>query len=124
MDFLPLLEAGLVEFVDGERVLFENISIKVMHGHTPSLQLPIISDGATTFLFCGDLVPTTAHLKPHYVMAFDLLPVTTMKEKQVLLGRAAAEQWLLFLQHDPTVTCGVVRWEGEEFVWARQSPEL
>jgi glyoxylase-like metal-dependent hydrolase (beta-lactamase superfamily II) len=124
IDFRPLLDAGLLEFVDGEMDFFENISLKVVHGHTPSLQLPLISDGHKTLLFCGDLIPTSAHLKPHYIMGFDLFPLTTLKEKQLLLNRAAAEKWLLFLQHDPAVTYGVARMEGAEFVWAEQSYEF
>jgi len=123
-DFLPLADAGLIEFVDGEADLFENISLKLTHGHTPSLQLPIISDGKTTLFCCGDLVPTAAHVRPHYVMAYDLLPVTTIEEKKEYLGMAAKRGWILFLEHDPAVICGVVSTDRNGFTFAARSGEL
>jgi hypothetical protein len=42
-------------------------------------------------------------------MAYDLNPLATLEEKRRLLGRAAAEDWLLFLEHDPLVSLCRVR---------------
>ncbi len=43
-------------------------------------------------------------------MAYDNEPLKTVAEKTEWLGRAAAEDWILFLEHDPvTVTCRVRR---------------
>ncbi len=123
-DFVPLAQAGLLKLVDGEAELFDNVSVKLVHGHTPSLQLPVVSDGNKTLLCCCDLVPTAAHVKPHYVMAFDLLPVTAIEEKRTLLGKAAADGWMLFLQHDATVTCGMVQADEKGFAWSDRSDEL
>ncbi len=123
-DFLPLADAGLVELVDGEADLFENISVKLAHGHTPSLQLPVISDGKTTLFCCSDLVPTAVHVKLNYVMAYDLLPVTTIEEKKRFLGRASQEGWLLYLVHDPAIACGVVRNDGKDLAWVTRSDQL
>ncbi len=111
-DFLPLKEAGVLEFTDGEGELFPGVSVLVMNGHTAAQQLPLISDGTTTLLFCCDLFPTTAHLPLPYVMAYDLRPLTTLSEKETVLERAAAEKWVLFFEHDPdTVACTVKRGE-------------
>jgi len=41
-------------------------------------------------------------------MSYDLNPLQTVEEKNRLLGRAADEGWVLFLEHDPAVvTCRV-----------------
>ncbi len=111
-DYMPLREAGLLEFTDGEGELFPGVSLVVTNGHTAAQQLPLISDGNTTLLFCCDLFPTTAHIPLPYVMAYDLRPLTTLAEKESVLERADAGKWILFFEHDPdTVACTVRRGE-------------
>ena len=48
----------------------------------------------------GDVVPTHAHLRPSWVMAYDLFPVTTIEEKKVLLAEALEEGGILAFAHD------------------------
>lgn len=109
-DYLPLKEAGVLEFTDGEGEILPGISVLVTNGHTTAQQLPLISDGKTTLLFSCDLLPTTAHIPLPYVMAYDLRPLTTLEEKRAVLERAAAERWIVFFEHDPvTVACTVAQ---------------
>ena len=41
-------------------------------------------------------------------MGYDLEPLTTLETKRDVLGRAAAEGWLLLFEHDPEVLMGQV----------------
>ncbi len=100
-DYTLLNESGQLKFVDGERELFPGISVVVCNGHTAAQQLPVLSDGKTTLLFCCDLVPTTSHVPYPYIMGYDLRPLVTLEEKKRLLPKAEKEHWLLFLEHDP-----------------------
>ena len=100
-DFAPLMNHGVLELVDGEGELFPGIELLVTNGHTSAQQLPKISDGKTTMLFCCDLLPTMAHLPWPYVMAYDVRPLVTLEEKRKILTRAYDERWILFLEHDP-----------------------
>jgi glyoxylase-like metal-dependent hydrolase (beta-lactamase superfamily II) len=108
-DFMPLKDHGVLEFVDGECELFPGVSLMVVNGHTTSLQLPFISDGTTSMLYCCDLFPTTSHIPLPYIMAYDLRPLVTLEEKKKILPRATEEGWLLFFEHDPRVVAGRVR---------------
>jgi glyoxylase-like metal-dependent hydrolase (beta-lactamase superfamily II) len=109
-DYLPLREAGVLEFTDGEGELFPGVRLLVTNGHTAAQQLPLITDGRTTLLYCCDLFPTTAHIPLPYVMAYDLRPLTTLEEKGKVLERAEAGRWILFFEHDAdTVACTVKR---------------
>lgn len=108
-DFMCLPDEGVLEFVDGEVELFPKISLKVMNGHTTAQQLPLISDGSKTVLYCCDLFPTTSHIPLPYIMAYDLRPLTTLEEKQTVLSRAVDDGWLLFFEHDPMTIAGTVR---------------
>ena len=62
-----------------------------------------MESGDEALVFCGDLVPTTAHLRPSWVAAYDLYPLTVIEEKTQLLAQALEERWILFLEHDPVV---------------------
>jgi glyoxylase-like metal-dependent hydrolase (beta-lactamase superfamily II) len=103
-----LEQSGQLEPVEGGRELFPGIWLEVVHGHTPHQQLPRITDGGETLLFCSDLVPFASQVRVPWVMGYDLRPVDTVREKQALLSRAAREGWRLFLEHDPIYeTCRV-----------------
>lgn len=101
-DYAPLMDHGVLELVDGEFEIFPGIELLVCNGHTNAQQLPKITDGKTTMLFCCDLVPTTSHLPWPYVMAYDVRPLVTIEEKKRILSRAYEEKWILFLEHDPS----------------------
>jgi glyoxylase-like metal-dependent hydrolase (beta-lactamase superfamily II) len=119
-DFVPLMEHGVLELVDGEGELFPGIELLVTNGHTSAQQLPKISDGKTTMLFCCDLVPTIAHLPWPYVMGYDVRPLVTIEEKKKLFGRAYEEQWTLFLEHDPATTAITLKSAEKGFVADRR----
>jgi len=115
-DFLPLNEHGVLELVEGECELFPGIELIVCNGHTSAQQLPKISDGNTTVLFCCDLFPTVSHLPYPYVMAYDVRPLVTIEEKKKILPRAYEEKWILFFEHDPKTEAVTVKPGEKGFV--------
>jgi hypothetical protein len=40
-----------------------------------------------------------------WIMAYDMRPMDTLKEKHTLLSEAAANNWVLFFEHDPKNEC-------------------
>jgi glyoxylase-like metal-dependent hydrolase (beta-lactamase superfamily II) len=99
-----------LRLVDGEQEILPGLFLHLVHGHTPGQQLLRVSDERTSLLYCSDLVPLASQVRIPWIMAYDLNPLETLKEKHRLLERAAAEGWLLFLEHDPVVaTCRVRR---------------
>ncbi len=115
-DYMPLMEHGVLELVDGEFEIFPGIELLVTNGHTNSQQLPKISDGKTTMLFCCDLLPTTSHVPWPYVMAYDVRPLVTIEEKKKIIGRAYEEKWILYLEHDPSTEAITVKASDKGFV--------
>jgi glyoxylase-like metal-dependent hydrolase (beta-lactamase superfamily II) len=112
-DFLPLRESGVLELLDGEGELFPGIQLLLLHGHTRSLQVPLVSDGTTTLLFCSDLIPTASHIPLPWIMGYDLRPLVTLEEKRSILKTAVAERWTLMFEHDPCTEAVTVN-EGEK----------
>jgi glyoxylase-like metal-dependent hydrolase (beta-lactamase superfamily II) len=111
-DFAALEASGRLHLLEGATELYDGIHLFISEGHTVGLQLVRVETDAGTCVFCGDLVPTTAHLKPAWVAAYDLYPLTVIEEKKQLLAQAIEEGWMLFLEHDPRVAVCTVKDEG------------
>ena len=88
------MEAGDVEIVPGVRV-------EVTGGHTEHHQSVVVRGDSDTLLFPGDLLPTRAHLRPYWIMAYDMFPYDTFLRKQELARRACDNRWIVAWDHDP-----------------------
>jgi glyoxylase-like metal-dependent hydrolase (beta-lactamase superfamily II) len=109
-NFEPLIEARLLKELDGPCELYPGITILVAEGHTPAQQIVKITDGKTTLVYCGDLIPTSAHVPIPWVMGYDNHPITTLDEKRKILEQALEEKWILFFEHCPLMAaCRVVK---------------
>jgi glyoxylase-like metal-dependent hydrolase (beta-lactamase superfamily II) len=111
-DFALLEKSGQLHLVEGGTELYPGIHLFVSEGHTVGLQLVRVESSDQTVAFCGDLIPTTAHLKPAWITAYDLYPLTVIEEKKQLLAQAVEEGWHLFLEHDPHVALCTVKDDG------------
>jgi glyoxylase-like metal-dependent hydrolase (beta-lactamase superfamily II) len=99
-DFELLQHSNQLHLVEGEVALFPDFELIVCEGHTAAQQLPRFHGDGTHLTFCGDVIPTHAHLRPSWVMAYDLFPVTTIEEKKVLLAAALEDDGVLAFEHD------------------------
>ncbi len=97
----PLEAAGVLSFVDGVADLVPGISVRPIPGHTRHQQGVVFSGGGRTLVLPADLMPTSAHLGLPYNMAYDLLPLENMTNKQQLLDECHAGGWQLLLGQDP-----------------------
>jgi glyoxylase-like metal-dependent hydrolase (beta-lactamase superfamily II) len=109
-NYLPVQDAGLFEFLDGDVELFPGLEILLSNGHTPALQTIRIFAGDLSVWYPTDLVPLAAHIPLAYIMGYDLWPVTTLEDKKKYLPRAVDEGWTLLFEHDPRVmACKLAR---------------
>lgn len=123
-NFIPLVEYGVLDLIDGNSKFDDNIEFIVVNGHTFGQQLIKISDSDNTLLYCCDMFPTTAHIALPYIMGYDLQPLVTLEEKKYLLKKASDEKWKLVLEHDPdTVMVTVVQTE-KGFITEKRYNEL
>ena len=110
-----LLENNMIEIISGKESFIENIDIFLSYGHTVGLMHPIITDGDKTVFYGSDLFPTSAHIPIQWVMAYDVQPVITMKEKQYLLNEMYQKKWILFFEHDPNIQACRIGWDGKKY---------
>jgi len=106
-NILPIEEHGLLRLVEGEDgdEWIQDIRIRHVNGHTEDMMLPQIKYNDTTILYCADLIPSVHHIPTPWVMAYDMRPAETLKEKKSLLQEAVANNWVLYFEHDPLIEC-------------------
>ena len=103
-NILPIQESGQLKFIDPQVGVADALpqfrEIIVADGHTEKLMVPVLEYRGRTLAFMSDLLPSAGHIPLPYVMGYDVRPLVTMTEKAAVLARAAAENWVLLLQHD------------------------
>ena len=114
-NFVPLHEAGLFDFVEGETEILPGIRLLPTPGHVPFHQSMLLESDGERALFLADLIPTTAHLPLPWIMGYDVEPLVTLETKRRILRVAAEEQWLLVFEHDAAIAWGRVVAEGKGY---------
>jgi len=105
-NYACLVEAGLMDTVEGEVQLTEGLRLLPTPGHTPHHQSVLLESQGESAVFLADVCPTVAHLPLPWIMGYDLEPLRTLESKRALWTRAREEGWLLIFQHDVHVPWG------------------
>ncbi len=110
-NFVPLIEAGVLKFVEEKEgiELWNDIKINFAFGHTEAMMIPEINFKNRKIIYCADLLPSSFHIGMPYVMSYDIRPLETLKEKHRLLEKAVERQDILFFEHDPNLECCTVK---------------
>jgi glyoxylase-like metal-dependent hydrolase (beta-lactamase superfamily II) len=122
-DFELLQHSNLLHLVEGDARPFPDVELIASQGHTAGQQLPRFHGDGTHLTFCADVIPTHAHLRPGWVMAYDALPLTTIEEKKVLMAEALEDDGVLAFEHDPVMAACRLREEDGRPVF-REAVEL
>jgi glyoxylase-like metal-dependent hydrolase (beta-lactamase superfamily II) len=120
-NFVPLLDHGVLKFVEiGDDVLFNDyIRLRFVYGHTQAMMIPFIQlPSGNTLIYAADLIPSHYHIPLPYIMAYDVQPLESLKEKEKLYEQITDSKHFLFFEHDPVVSCGTaVRNESGKVVF-------
>jgi glyoxylase-like metal-dependent hydrolase (beta-lactamase superfamily II) len=118
-NILPIRESGRLHFIGvpeaaekdrlPEADYLPGINIRFANGHTDAMMLPQIKYKGRTIVYVADLFPSVGHLPVPYVMAYDMFPLTTLREKKQLLAEAVEKDYVLFFEHDPVNECCTVQ---------------
>lgn len=104
----PIQESGQLQFIENEGMWQAGWYNYFVHGHTDAMMIPRIQYKGIEVLYMADLVASSHHIKPPYVMGYDIRPLEVMKEKEKVLGYAADNKSVLFFEHDPLIECAFV----------------
>jgi glyoxylase-like metal-dependent hydrolase (beta-lactamase superfamily II) len=92
--------AHLVDLIDDETEIVPGVAVVRSGGHTRGHQVIEISTGDQAVIYCGDMIPTTGHLRPPYIAASDLYPLETLEYKKHLLDRISEGNLIIAFDHD------------------------
>jgi glyoxylase-like metal-dependent hydrolase (beta-lactamase superfamily II) len=116
-NILPIKDSGQLKFVSPKGSdsgslyppmpfqLTENVSIRVVDGHTTAMMLPQINYNGKTIVYMADLLPSQGHIPLPYIMAYDMQPLITLQEKKSFLKEGVENDYILFFEHDPNFEC-------------------
>lgn len=108
-NILPIQESGQLKFLKENEDLFPGFGVYWANGHTESQMIPIIDYKGTQVVFAADVAPSVGHIKPAWVMAYDIRPLDSMKERELVMNNAAEKQQILFFEHDPVNECAMLK---------------
>jgi methylmalonyl-CoA epimerase len=108
-NYLPLAEAGVLQLVDDDATIMPGVKVRRTGGHCLHHQIVLIESKGKTAAFAADLIPTTAHVPPAWIMGFDLYPMDTLAVKKQFVKDAIEKETLVFFEHDPAVAAGYIR---------------
>ncbi len=111
----PLVSSGQMTLLDGDGTVAPGISVEVYPGHTRHMQVVLVESGGRTCAFLSDLFPTIHHLKPTWILGYDLFPLESIENKKKLLEKAVAQEWLCVFVHDPDHPWGYIRRDAEGY---------
>ncbi len=102
-DIEPLVAAGLVDTHDGVTQLLPGLTLHEVGGHSEGMTVVLFGedDDGPTAAFWGDLIPTTHHIQPPYIMAYDVDVPRSFEMRTRWLARAADEGIIGMSYHDP-----------------------
>jgi glyoxylase-like metal-dependent hydrolase (beta-lactamase superfamily II) len=111
--FVPLLDAGVVDFTEHDIEIRPGIRLERTGGHTMHHQLVRLTSEDRTALYVADLMPTTAHVDEAWIMGYDLYPMDTLAARKRMLAEAIAGEYVIFFEHDPAIASGTIRLDGK-----------
>jgi glyoxylase-like metal-dependent hydrolase (beta-lactamase superfamily II) len=87
--------------------------VECFPGHTETMLAVHIESAGEHACYVSDLMPTSNHLDPTWVMGFDLDPIRCIAERKRFLARAIAEDWLVLFTHDHHVPSARLAWSDK-----------
>jgi len=114
-DFLPLMNSGILHFIEDSVNDFPFMEFRKVNGHTPGQIIPIIKLENDFFAFAADLLPSAAHIPDDHIMAYDMNPALSRQEKLEFIQESVDRKYTILLQHDFRYQHGKLR-EVKRFV--------
>jgi glyoxylase-like metal-dependent hydrolase (beta-lactamase superfamily II) len=116
-DYLPIEKR--VKLLDGDEEIVPGVCVRHTNAHTQGHQVTFIEQNGLKAVYLGDLMPTSAHLKPAWCMGYDLFPLEVARIKQQFLEQAAREGWIIIFDHDLSMKMARVKQEERGYTLER-----
>src|SRR5204862_7877924 len=107
---------GLWTAYDGRFEILPGIVAHTLGGHSDGVSVITVGDedGDCAIFWC-DVVPTTHHIQPPYIMAYDIDVVRSFEARAEWVERAADKRWIGLFYHDQHHAFARVVRDGKRF---------
>jgi glyoxylase-like metal-dependent hydrolase (beta-lactamase superfamily II) len=101
----PLIASGKMTLLDNESIRIDpaiapGVWVELFPGHTAQMMGVHIESAGRHACYIGDLIPTSHHVEPTWVIGYDLDPLTCIAQRKRFLSRAIPERWVVLFTHD------------------------
>lgn len=116
-DVVPIEAAGLLTGYEGDAELLPGLRVHAAPGHSDGVSVITLNEDepGDTAIFWADVVPTTHHVQPPFIMAYDIDVVRSFENRSAWLARVAAEGWLGLFYHDADHAFGRLTLDGRRY---------
>ena len=114
-DVQPVIDAGLLRTFEGDEELLPGLTVHELGGHSDGVSVVRVQGEKGCAVFWGDVVPTTHHVQPPYIMAYDLDPARSFDVRSEWIARAADEWWIGLFYHDADHGFARIERDGRRF---------
>jgi len=115
---LPVLDAGLGDFMDGTAEVAGCLAPEPMPGHAPGMLSFRLRSRGEEGLFCADILHNAIQIvRPDWNDRYVLWPDKALESRAVGLKRACERGALLMPMHLGAPYCGYVRKQGEGYAF-------
>jgi glyoxylase-like metal-dependent hydrolase (beta-lactamase superfamily II) len=116
-DVTPIERAGLLTAFDGDFEVLPGLVAHTLGGHSDGVGVVTLGlDTGDCAVFWTDVVPTTHHVQPAYIMAYDVDVARSFEVRSAWIERAARESWLGLFYHDEHHAFARLERDGRRYV--------
>ncbi len=118
-DVVPIEARGLLTGYEGSIEILPGLRAHVLGGHSDGVSVITLGEGGAgeAAIFWSDVVPTSHHIQPSYIMAYDIDVVRSFEQRSQWLERAVEKRWIGMLYHDVEHAFGRVVREGRRYAF-------
>ncbi|MFV0390995.1 MAG: MBL fold metallo-hydrolase [Paludibacteraceae bacterium] len=104
-NMIPVENAGKLKLISEDQWLCPEVELRIYDGHTNGQISPYFHSNGKTLVYAGDVIPVLASIPIAWVSSYDTYPITSMEEKERMLGEAVEKNQILFFEHDNYSEC-------------------
>ena len=108
-DVMEVLKQDKVVPLKEDTKICEGVELRLADAQTAGQIIPYVKDGAQTYIFGGEMFPTSAHLSPGVVEAHCADPLAAAAWKERTLKEASEKGVRVVLPYDEAVACCTVK---------------
>lgn len=116
-DIAAVRDAGLLTSYGADEELLPGLRVHLANGHSDGVSVITVNEDepGDTAIFWADVVPTTHHIQPAFIMAYDIDVVRSFENRSHWLERAAQENFIGLFYHDADHPFGRIRRDGKRY---------